>query len=75
MQAEKLSELRAFLAKPELEEATSRIPLGHDAADAYLKGGLERGVLHEVFSSIGHEAAATGFAAGLAMRNARCCFL
>ena len=68
MHAEKLSELRAFLAKPELEDATPRIPLGHDAADAYLKGGLERGTLHEVYSAIGHEAAATGFTAGLAMR-------
>lgn len=68
MHAEKLSELRAFLTKPELEHTIVRVPLGHEGADAYLSGGLERGVLHEVYSVMGHEAAATGFAAGLAMR-------
>ena len=68
MHAEKLSELRAFLTKHELEQPIARVPLGHDAADVCLKGGLERGVLHEVFSAIGHETAATGFTAGLAMR-------
>jgi protein ImuA len=70
MRAEKIAALRASLAKPELEEASIRIPLGHAAADLCLKGGLERGVLHEVFAAISHEAAATGFAAGLATRVA-----
>jgi protein ImuA len=68
MRAKKIAALRASLAKPELEEATARIPLGHAAADLCLKGGLERGMLHEVFAAIGHEAAATGFTAGLATR-------
>jgi protein ImuA len=68
MRAEKIAALRAFLVKPGLEEASIRIPLGHAAADLCLKGGLERGVLHEVFAGLGHEAAATGFATGLAAR-------
>jgi hypothetical protein len=70
MRAEKIAALRASLAKPGLEEISRRIPLGHGAADLCLKGGLERGVLHEVFAAISHEAAATGFAAGLAARVA-----
>ena len=70
MRTEKIAALRAFLARPGLEEISSRIPLGHSAADLCLKGGLERGALHEVFASIGHEAAATGFVAGLAARVA-----
>jgi protein ImuA len=67
---EKIAALRASLAGPGLEEVPSRIPLGHHAADLCLKGGLERGALHEVFAAIGHEAAATGFTAGLATRVA-----
>ena len=47
-----------------------RTPLGHGEADLCLKGGLQHGVLHEVFAAIGHEAAATGFVAGLAARVA-----
>ncbi len=70
MRAEKIAALRASLAKPSLEEIPIRIPLGHAAADLCLKGGLKRGVLHEVFASIGHEAAATGFTVGLAARVA-----
>lgn len=70
MRAEKLAALRASLVRPGLEEISTRIPLGHAAADLCLKGGLERGALHEIFAAIGHEAAATGFAAGLAMRVA-----
>ena len=70
MHAEKIAALRASLARPGLGETAIRMPLGHAAADFCLKGGLERGALHEVFSVIGHEAAATGFAAGLAMRVA-----
>src|SRR6185503_5417159 len=68
MRAEKIAVLRASLARPGLEEAFIRIPLGHRAADLCLKGGLKRGALHEVFAAIGHEAAATGFTAGLAAR-------
>jgi protein ImuA len=68
MRTEKIAALRASLAKPGLEEASSRIPLGHTAADLCLKGGLERGVLHEVFAGLGQEAAATGFVVGLAAR-------
>ena len=70
MRAEKIAVLRASLARPGLEEAFARVPLGHSAADLCLKGGLQRGALHEVFAGIGHEAAATGFAAGLAARVA-----
>jgi hypothetical protein len=70
MHAEKIAALRASLTRPGLEEASIRIPLGHSAADLCLKGGLERGVLHEVFAAIGHEAVATGFVAGLAARVA-----
>ena len=70
MHTHKIAALRASLAKPGLEEASIRVPLGHAAADLCLKGGLERGVLHEVFSGIGHEAAATGFTVGLAARAA-----
>ena len=70
MRAEKIAALRASLARPGLEEASIRVPLGHAAADLCLKGGLERGVLHEVFAGLGHEAVATGFTAGLAARVA-----
>jgi protein ImuA len=70
MRAEKIAVLRASLAKPGLEEAFARVPLGHSAADLCLTGGLQRGALHEVFAATGHEAAATGFAAGLAARVA-----
>jgi protein ImuA len=70
MRAEKIAALRASLDKPGVEEPSTRIPLGHSAADLCLKGGLQRGALHEVFALIGHEAAATGFVAGLATRVA-----
>jgi protein ImuA len=68
--ADSISALRAFLAEPELKETSIRVPLGHREADACLKGGLQRGVPHEVFAVSGHEAAATGFAAGLTIRVA-----
>lgn len=68
--AQKIIALRASVAKAGLEKKSSRIPLGHTAADLCLKGGLKRGALHEVFAVIGHEAAATGFTAGLAARAA-----
>ena len=67
---ENLMALKAFLDKPGLEEASVRTPLGHGEADLCLKGGLQHGSLHEVFSTISHEATATGFTAGLATRVA-----
>jgi protein ImuA len=70
MRAQKIAALRASLVRQGLEETSIRIPLGHGAADLCLKGGLERGALHEVFALVGHEAAATGFTAGLAARVA-----
>ena len=70
MHAEKIAALRASLGSPGLAETSARIQLGHGEADICLKGGLQRGVLHEVFAAIGHEAAATGFTAGLAARIA-----
>jgi protein ImuA len=72
MRAEKIAALRASLARAglDLPERHARIPLGHEAADACLKGGLVRGALHEVFALASHEASATGFAAGLAARAA-----
>jgi protein ImuA len=71
--AEKIVRLRASLAKAGLEtlEKHPRVALGHKPADACLKGGLQRGALHEIFAgATGHEAAATGFVAGLAARVA-----
>jgi len=64
--SEKIAVLRATLAKTGPLE--TRVPLGHAGADAALGGGLKRGGLHEVFATVSHEAAATGFAAGLAAR-------
>jgi protein ImuA len=66
--AAEITALRAFLAKAANPEEHVCIPLGHDGADACLKGGLKRGALHEIFAQSGHEAAATGFAAALARR-------
>ncbi|HEY1612626.1 MAG TPA: hypothetical protein VGF97_02895 [Rhizomicrobium sp.] len=69
--AERLGGLRASLALAGLagNGDGTRVPLGHVAADACLKGGLRTGALHEIFSAApGHEAAATGFAATLASR-------
>jgi protein ImuA len=64
--------LRATLAEAGLETAEKHVhvPLGHEAVDTALRGGLVRGSLHEVFAAAGHEAAATGFMAGLAARLA-----
>ena len=70
MHSHTIAALRASLARPGLEQAAVRLPLGHATADLCLKGGLERGALHEVFAGPGHEAAATGFTAGLAARVA-----
>lgn len=55
------------LLSPILGESGTRIPLGHNAADAALCGGLMRGALHEIFAA---DASASGFAAGLARRTA-----
>jgi protein ImuA len=67
-----IAQLRATLSKATLDapEKQARIPLGFAEADGALNGGLARGALHEVFSAGGHEATATGFAAGLAARVA-----
>jgi protein ImuA len=62
--------LKALLDKPGFERVSLHTPLGHGEADLCLKGGLQQGVLHEVFAGIGHEVAATGFVAGLAARVA-----
>jgi protein ImuA len=70
MLSKKVSLLRDGLARPALTEATGRACLGYDPVDQALKGGLRRGALHEVFASAGHEAAATGFTAGLVARMA-----
>ena len=66
--AESLTALKALIEKPELEEASIRIPLGVSEVDFCLRGGLQCGVLHEVFAVTGHETAATGFIAGFASR-------
>jgi protein ImuA len=60
--------LKTFLDKPGLEQPLIRTLLGHGAVDFCLKGGIRHGVLHEVYAAISHEAAATGFVSGLAMR-------
>lgn len=70
--AQKLAALRASLSKAGLPaEKPARVPLGHPYADGLLQGGLLLGALHEVFAEAAHEAAATGFAAALALRIAR----
>ncbi len=61
---EKLAGARQLLS-PILGEGRHKTPLGHDAADAALRGGLMRGSLHEVFAA---DAAGYGFALGLARR-------
>lgn len=50
-------------------ETAGRCPLGTDAIDAALQGGLERGACHEVAPATAlHLGAATGFVLGLAKR-------
>jgi protein ImuA len=69
--AEELSRLRAILARPGLAPPRrDGARLGCEAVDHVLQGGLLRDGLHEVFARPGHEAAATGFAAGLVLRLA-----
>lgn len=63
---EKIATLRAVLAP--MGQAQRRVSLGPVRLDDILAGGLRRGALHEVFAPASHEAAATGFAAGLAAR-------
>lgn len=69
MSSVKLATLNASLTKLEPKQF-SLVPLGHEAADLCLNGGLKRGALHEVFAATGYEAAAAGFAAGLTVRAA-----
>jgi protein ImuA len=70
--AQKIAQLRATLATQGLETliANDRVPTGFGPADAALKGGLQRGALHEVYAAIGSETSATAFAAGFAARVA-----
>jgi protein ImuA len=67
-----LASLRGELARLETPDGGSRparVALGHEAADASLKGGLVRGAVHEVFApQEAQGAAATGFTLGLVRR-------
>jgi len=70
----KIAVLRASLARLEAVPGENQppVPLGVSWIDQSLRGGLRRGALHEVYTvRPGDEAAATGFAAGLATRLAR----
>ena len=62
---EKLADLRHFLARYGLPHDRPAIPLGSEAADAVLGGGLRRGAVHEVFAG---DWGASGFAACLAIQ-------
>ena len=47
---EKIAFLRASLARMDgLEAHAPRVPLGHPAADVCLKGGIQKGALHEIY--------------------------
>lgn len=61
-----IARLRAVLAP--IGPAQKRICLGVAGLDVVLAGGLRCGALHEILAPPSHEAAATGFAAGLAAR-------
>jgi protein ImuA len=63
---ENIATLRAVLAPR--GRAHARVSLGLARLDGVLAGGLRRGALHEIFALPSHEAAATGFAVGLAAR-------
>jgi protein ImuA len=66
-----LSALRNLLSPQELADGQTRVPLGHQPADACLKGGLIKGALHEVFAlDSSHAGTASGFVACLALRVA-----
>jgi protein ImuA len=70
-QPEKLAALKCSLERAGLESRSYGFaPLGHDEADAVLKGGLRCGALHEVFARDAQGGAATGFAAAMAARLA-----
>src|SRR6185437_3344164 len=71
MRTEQIQALKAALAKPTLEDREIRVTVGLAEADAALHGGVLKGALHEVYAAAGHEASATGFAAGLAARVAK----
>jgi protein ImuA len=49
-----------------------RVALGHEGADAMLRGGLAMASVHEVFAEGHQSATATGFIAGLARRITAC---
>jgi protein ImuA len=64
-----LAELRAVVSAPATPGAVAgpRVALGIEEIDNLMSGGLRGAGLHEVFSAgVGDEAAASGFAAGLA---------
>ncbi len=66
---ERIAFLRASLAGRGLEaaEGGARVPLGHPAVDACLRGGILQGALHEIFpAAAGDATAACGFAVLLA---------
>jgi len=71
MDIHKLSLLHNALAKPGLPKAKHFVGLGREPDDQALKDGLRHDAFHEVFAHAGHEAAATGFAVGLAARLAQ----
>jgi len=61
-----IAKLRAVLTP--VGPAQKRICLGVAGLDSVLAGGLRHGALHEILAPPSHEAAATGFVAGLATR-------
>lgn len=66
---EALREKIARLERGSSPIAADRFSTGSDVIDDALGGGLLRGAMHEVFAeSIAHQAAATAFAIGLAVR-------
>ena len=66
-----LASLRGSIARIETHgdvRGLNKVALGHEGADALLRGGLAVAAVHEVFAE-GHQgAAATGFIAGIAGR-------
>jgi protein ImuA len=65
-----VKQFQKTLLSVENGETYGRIPLGHEAADDCLKGGLLKGSLHEVFAEEGHGLAGLSFAALVALRAA-----
>ncbi|MBU6464973.1 MAG: DNA repair protein [Bradyrhizobium sp.] len=66
-----LASLRSRLERLETPGEThvlNRVPLGHAAADAALRGGLATGAMHEVFAQGRQSGAATGLVVGFAGR-------